>query len=300
MSRKKIERSLRRAVEDLPRPGFDAVSAPPVQQMEVHDYITRQEGPNPMLRRRRIARAAGALCLLALVLGVTSYLQFFQIYSTVELRVNPHFSISMNRQDQVRTVDGVNDDAQEILTGRSYRGWTLEATVNSLMDELALGGYLSGGDDVDVMAASKALPHAQELRAEVEALVAAKRAGLSSAEPAPSATPAPITPEPTATTPAAPTPSAPAPTPAAPKPSSSTPAPSQPAASPTPSQPQLLSADAASQVALAQFPGARIDKIKLDEDDGVWYYEVELIEADEKIELEIDAYTGEILRWEYD
>ncbi len=194
MNRKKIERSLRRAVEDLPRPSFDAVSTPPVQQMEVHDYITRQEGPNPMRRRRSMARVAAALCLLAVVLGVTGYLQFFQIYSTVELRVNPHFSISMNRQDQVRTVDGVNGDAQEILKGRSYRGWTLEATVNSLMDELALGGYLSDGDDVDVMAVSKALPHAQELRDEVEALVAAKQAGLPGTDPT---TPEPTAPEPT-------------------------------------------------------------------------------------------------------
>ncbi len=53
-------------------------------------------------------------------------------------------------------------------------------------------------------------------------------------------------------------------------------------------------------MALSRFPGTSIDKIQLEEDDGVWYYEIELIEGDEQIELEIDAYTGEILHWEYD
>ena len=34
MSRKKLEHALCRAVEDLPRPGLDAVSGPPVVRME--------------------------------------------------------------------------------------------------------------------------------------------------------------------------------------------------------------------------------------------------------------------------
>ena len=160
MSRKKLEHALYRAVEDLPRPGLDAVSGPPVVRMEVHDYITRPASPDPRLRRRRLASLAAAVCLLAVIAGAAVWTQFFQIYSTVELSVNPHFSIRLNRRDQVRAVDGVNGDAQALLEGRSYRGWTLEATVNSLMDELALKGYLtSPQDQVDVLAASKALPH---------------------------------------------------------------------------------------------------------------------------------------------
>ena len=199
MSRKKLEHALYRAVEDLPRPGLDAVSGPPVVRMEVHDYITRPASPDPRLRRRRLASLAAAVCLLAVIAGAAVWTQFFQIYSTVELSVNPHFSIRLNRRDQVRAVDGVNGDAQALLEGRSYRGWTLEATVNSLMDELALKGYLtSPQDQVDVLAASKALPHAQKLREEVEALVAAKLSGLDAPEPEPAPSPEP-TPSVTAT-----------------------------------------------------------------------------------------------------
>ena len=205
MSRKKLEHALCRAVEDLPRPGLDAVSGPPVVRMEVHDYITRPASPDPRLRRGRLASLAAAVCLLAVIAGAAVWTQFFQIYSTVELSVNPHFSIRLNRRDQVRAVDGVNGDAQALLEGRSYRGWTLEATVNSLMDELALKGYLtSPQDQVDVLAASKALPHAQKLREEVEALVAAKLSGLDAPEPEPAPSPEPI---PSVTAAPAPTPS---------------------------------------------------------------------------------------------
>ena len=45
----KIEASLRRAAEQLPRPDFRAVADTPVQPLEVHDYVTRQE---PLPRRR--------------------------------------------------------------------------------------------------------------------------------------------------------------------------------------------------------------------------------------------------------
>ena len=55
MSRKKLEHALCRAVEDLPRPGLDAVSGPPVVRMEVHDYITRPAPPDPYRREYHLS-----------------------------------------------------------------------------------------------------------------------------------------------------------------------------------------------------------------------------------------------------
>lgn len=94
--------------------------------MEVHDYITRPASPDPRLRRRRLALPGPprSACWRSSP-GAAVWTQFFQIYSTVELSVNPHFSIRLNRRDQVRAVDGVNGDAQALLEGRSYRGWIL-------------------------------------------------------------------------------------------------------------------------------------------------------------------------------
>ena len=50
----------------------------------------------------------------------------------------------------------------------------------------------------------------------------------------------------------------------------------------------------AKKIARSKFNG-RIKEIELDEDDGRWIYEVEMKKGKREAELEIDAYTGEIL-----
>ena len=116
--KEKIETALRRAAEQLPQPDFQVMADTPVQPLEVHDYVTRQEFLPPR-RRVRPAAAALVLCALLLCAGLWVYFQFFQIYTVVDLRVNPSFAIELDRRDQVRTVRALTEDAQPILEGRS-------------------------------------------------------------------------------------------------------------------------------------------------------------------------------------
>ena len=217
----KIEHSLRRAVGQLPRPDYQAVAQAPVQRMEVHDYVTRQEMVVRPSRPRLLAAVVLAVCVLALCVGLTVYFQFFQIYSVVDLRVNPAFAIQLNRQDQVRGVQALNDDAEPILEGRSYKGWALEAVVSALVDDLIVNGYLDAeGDKVDVAVNSQSAEHSRELRSYVEGLLDQRLAGLSNtgtqedpanSTPAPEGTTAAIqTPAPVVTPPATPVPAPPA------------------------------------------------------------------------------------------
>ena len=226
--KEKIEASLRRAAEQLPQPDFKAVADTPVQPLEVHDYVTRQE-PLPRRRPFRPAAAALALCVLALCVGLWSYFQFFQVYSVVDLRVNPAFAIELDRRDQVKAVNALSEDAGPILEGRSYRGWSLDATVEALLDDLWAGGYLDGGGaQVDVAVNSKSADHGRVLREEVEALIDAKLSSLTEGveeDPEtvlPTATVPADTP-PAATTPAVTTPAVTTPPPAA-TPAATTPA----------------------------------------------------------------------------
>lgn len=304
--KEKIEASLRRAAEQLPQPDFNAVADTPVQPLEVHDYVTRQE-PLPRRRPFRPAAAALALCVLALCVGLWSYFQFFQVYSVVDLRVNPAFAIELDRRDQVKAVNALNEDAAPILEGRSYRGWSLEATVEALLDDLWAGGYLDGGDaQVDVAVNSKSADHGRVLREEVEALIDAKLSSLAEGaedvpETAPPTDTIPVTTPPAATTPAATTP-------AAATPAVTTPAvPSQaPSAPPAVSEPpaasgQVLSWDQVQAIVTGRLPDAVFEEIKLDEDDDRLIYEVKFWDAaGEEYEAELDACTGEILKWERD
>lgn len=296
--KRKIETSLRRAMDQLPQPDYWTVAEAPVQKMEVHDYVTRQDVSVRPVRRRALPLALAA-CALALAVGLYSYFRFFQIYSVVDLTVNPSFALALNREDQVRNVTALNGDAEAILDGRSYRGWTLEATVENLLDGLAAQGYLTSADDaVDVAVNSKDADHGRALRETVERCVAEKLSGFSQPDvPAPSPTSG------TAATPV-PTPiatpySTPVPTPAAtPVP---TPAPT-PAPTPTPSPQSTdpLSEEAVGDILRQRLPEAVLKELELDEDDGRWIYEAKLRHGDLKYEIELDAFTGEILKWEED
>ena len=304
--KEKIEASLRRAAEQLPQPDFHAVADTPVQPLEVHDYVTRQE-PLPRRRPFRPAAAALALCVLALCVGLWSYFQFFQVYSVVDLRVNPAFAIELDRRDQVKAVNALSEDAGPILEGRSYRGWSLDATVEALLDDLWAGGYLDGGGaQVDVAVNSKSADHGRVLREEVEALIDAKLSSLTEGveeDPEtvlptatiPADTPSAAT-TPAVTTPAVTTPP-PATTPAVTAPAVTTP----PVSDPPAASGQVLGWDQVQAIVTGRLPDAVFEEIKLDEDDDRLIYEVKFWDAaGEEYEAELDAYTGEILKWERD
>lgn len=290
----KIEHSLRRAVGQLPRPDYQAVAQAPVQRMEVHDYVTRQEMVVRPSRPRLLAAAVLAVCVLALCVGLTVYFQFFQIYSVVDLRVNPAFAIQLNRQDQVRGVQALNDDAGPILEGRSYKDWALEAVVSALVDDLIVNGYLDAeGDKVDVAVNSQSAEHSRELRSYVEGLLDQRLAGLSNTGT--QEDPANSTPAPEETTAAVQTP-APVVTPPP------TPAPAPPA-DPVLSwgEDGLLTREAVEAIVQAQSPGAQISELKLDRDDGRLIYELKYWDSSwVEYEMDLDAYTGTILKWERD
>ena len=320
--KEKIEASLRRAAEQLPQPDFKAVADTPVQPLEVHDYVTRQE-PLPRRRPFRPAAAALALCILALCIGLWSYFQFFQVYSVVDLRVNPAFAIELDRRDQVKAVNALSEDAGPILEGRSYRGWSLDATVEALLDDLWAGGYLDGGGaQVDVAVNSKSADHGRVLREEVEALIDAKLSSLTegveedpetvlptatipadtpSAATTPAVTTPAVTTPPPAATPAATTPAVttppPATTPAVTAPAVTTP----PVSDPPAASGQVLGWDQVQAIVTGRLPDAVFEEIQLDEDDGRLLYEVKFWDAaGEEYEAELDAFTGEILKWERD
>ncbi|WP_294515476.1 PepSY domain-containing protein [uncultured Intestinimonas sp.] len=276
----KIETSLRRAAEQLPQPDFQAMADIPVQPLEVHDYVTRQEFLPP---RRRFPLAAAALVICALVIcaGLWAYFQFFQVYSVVDLRVNPAFAIELDRRDQVKSVNALSEDARPILEGRSYQGWDLETTVEALLDDLWAGGYLGDGAQVDVAVNSKSADHGRDLREEVDEIIAEKLQELSGSTALP----------PTDTG------NAPVSTP----PVSEAPASHAPTVSTAPSSGGMLTRDEVQAIVIDRLPGASFEEVKLDEDDGNMIYEVKFRDtAGAEYEADLDAFTGEILKWEKD
>lgn len=66
-----------------------------------------------------------------------------------------------------------------------------------------------------------------------------------------------------------------------------------------PAKKTVIDSDTALGIALKEFPG-KATEVELDEDDGRLLYEIEIESSKGEAEMEIDAYTGEILAIEID
>lgn len=137
---RKIEDSLRRSMEQMPQPSFQTIVDTPVVRMQEHDEITRQEKNVVFYQIRGLALACA--CFL-MVIGVGWFVQFGMIYSVVNVDVNPSLEIMVNRRDKVLSVRDNNQAAKEFLKGRNYKGWDITEMMESLVDDLALQGYLT-------------------------------------------------------------------------------------------------------------------------------------------------------------
>lgn len=63
----------------------------------------------------------------------------------------------------------------------------------------------------------------------------------------------------------------------------------------------VISKEKAVSIALSKVPDANTSNVRtveLDNEDGRWVYEVEILYDGTEYDAEIDAYTGEILKWE--
>lgn len=62
---------------------------------------------------------------------------------------------------------------------------------------------------------------------------------------------------------------------------------------------KMLTISEAIAIATAKAPG-KVEEAELDRDDGVTYYEIEIETANGEVEIEVHAYTGQILSVEYE
>ncbi len=74
-----------------------------------------------------------------------------QPVNSLTMDVNPSIEILTNRLDRVVEINPLNDDARELLKSFELKDRNLERTVNDLVDLMILKGYIRGGEDNIVM-----------------------------------------------------------------------------------------------------------------------------------------------------
>lgn len=92
----------------------------------------------------RIAVAAAAVLLLLNIgiIGIRGTVDK-QIYTTIDIDVNPSIEIKVNNKDRVVEVNAVNDDAIKIIGDMDLTGAKTNVAVNALLGSMLSHGYLT-------------------------------------------------------------------------------------------------------------------------------------------------------------
>lgn len=114
-----------------------------VIEMKAKENKTKPSWVKPLVS------AAAAIALLAGgVFGTGYYQRANAVYSVVTLDVNPSIEIKANKDDVVLDVQGLNEDAENLLSkqedeGKKLQGEDLETVAKELASKMAEEGYLT-------------------------------------------------------------------------------------------------------------------------------------------------------------
>lgn len=102
-----------------------------------------QEGTAPAGAKKKIAAAAAvlAVCLIAAA-GAFVWNEMFRVSSVIEIDVNPSIEIEVSKNEKVRDIDALNDEAEIIIGDMDFDGVDIDVAVNALIGSMIKCGYI--------------------------------------------------------------------------------------------------------------------------------------------------------------
>lgn len=76
----------------------------------------------------------------------------WMVYGTVRLQINPDVQLSVNREDDVVKLEGLNQDGEALIEGYDFRGEECDDVVEDLVKRALRMGYLETGGTVSLSA----------------------------------------------------------------------------------------------------------------------------------------------------
>lgn len=108
------------------------------------------------LNTKKAIAFVSAAASFMLVSGISAY-AYFTPYSHVSLDVNPSVEYEVNRFDRVLSVDGVNEDGEDIINeidADNLENRSIEDAISMTIDEISNAGYFDSEDGGIVITAS--------------------------------------------------------------------------------------------------------------------------------------------------
>lgn len=99
--------------------------------------------PKRKIMRWTAAVAAAFVLMIAGVFAVQFYQTNYSVDSVVSLDVNPSIEIKTNQKEEVLAVNALNEDAKIVIGEMSFKGCSLDVTVNALIGSMLRSGYLN-------------------------------------------------------------------------------------------------------------------------------------------------------------
>lgn len=319
MKKRELEASLRRAVQEQAPEVLPAVLA----AVEDQRRIRVMENPAVQKNKRRPVLWAAVAAAAALVLvtgGIFGYSYMNKAETVATIDVNPSVELRVNRRERVTAVTALNEDAKTILDDMDLKNTHLNVAVNALIGAMVREGYISDIKNsvlvsvedsdtsrgqrlqeqitadiaqaleqsaVEAAVLSQTLAEDQSLKetahqfgismgkanlireilAKDPTLKAESLAGLSITDLSLIL----LSKEPEA---------------------------NQIVSSGQVSDKNYIGTERAKEIALGKVPGGRVTKVEYDMEDGRIVYEVDILLGGVEHEFEIDALTGDILKWE--
>ncbi len=97
--------------------------------------------------KRRIKAIIGiAACLVLLLGGFIGYRVYdinYAVASTVSLDVNPSIEIKVNQKERILDVTPLNEDGKKVIGNMDFKGSSIDVTVNALIGSMLKNGYLN-------------------------------------------------------------------------------------------------------------------------------------------------------------
>lgn len=144
MDNEKIEGRVRNLAEHIAPDCLDEILSS-CGDAQKGNVIIMSEVKNKKRFAPLLVAAALLLVCLGGFMGYNGWQNQNTVSSVVMLDVNPSISISVNAKEKVLAVTALNDDGKKVVGDMDFSGSTLDVTVNALIGSMLQNGYL---DDV--------------------------------------------------------------------------------------------------------------------------------------------------------
>lgn len=129
-------------MEDKLREAFDAIHAKEELKEKTRGFLARKANGYAARRTvRYVGLAAAALCLLCVLIGGGRF--YFTPAVTVSVDINPSLELGVNGMGVVVSVEGRNDDGQELAQSLAIRFLPYEEAITRLVEDDRIAALLS-------------------------------------------------------------------------------------------------------------------------------------------------------------